>query len=114
VGDPEPSPLLSEDWSGEFDQNLADACDMSQRLLDALRRNLNDLSWPVDEGFHDAFVASLRDLANYGLSQAPNDVVDSQQQPRARVADALLKDIPAAELAIKALAINEPLATRRC
>jgi hypothetical protein len=69
-------PLLPEDWTVRLESVLADAFDMPRRLLDALQANIQDVrdkkpGWTVDDTFHDAFFASLRDLANCGLGVPP-------------------------------------------
>lgn len=65
--------LQTEDWAARFELKLADAFDMPARLLDGLRDKIEhltdpDLVDPWEEKFEEGFVASLRDLAGYGLA----------------------------------------------
>lgn len=109
------SPGDSTDWTEDLDVALAEVFDLPRLLLRVLRKRLSSgMSWAFDLGFHELFLASLRDIANLGrapgvdssrLSQwllekikHPND--DSKlaalDQPdlstwKAQVAEALLK-----------------------
>src|SRR5260221_7263692 len=71
------APALSEDWTTQSESKLADAFDFPRRLLDALQANIQNLRdngallWSVDPVFHEAFLSSLRDLANCGLAKPP-------------------------------------------
>ncbi|HEX9959792.1 MAG TPA: hypothetical protein VGB00_02595, partial [Pyrinomonadaceae bacterium] len=76
------------DWTLSFETKIAEAFDMPARLLDGLRRSLEKMrqmmsaspapapseieKLKIPEQFHNAFIASLRDVANYGLSIPPD------------------------------------------
>ncbi|MBF8275534.1 MAG: hypothetical protein HW390_607 [Candidatus Brocadiaceae bacterium] len=71
---------VGEDWTIQFESRLAGAFDMPRRLIDALHINIrslqetHNLKWTIDNNFHTAFLASLRDLANFGCISPPDSM----------------------------------------
>lgn len=71
-----PAFTMTRDWTEEMELRLADAFDLPLRLIEALRANIGNVGkpefWVVTEAFHKAWLASLRDLANFGLAKPPD------------------------------------------